>query len=245
MTAPTPATGTRLERLGAAPIYLIATFARADDDDVLERVTDAATALLSEAGAAAVQLRLKSADSEARRKLLVRARRALPAATLLLVNDDLDAVFAGRETLADGVHLGRQDAAALAPGQVGAGARLAAGLSAARARLGPDLLLGTSTRTLEELRVAVAAGADHAGFGAIGASSTKADTQRADLGELSRCLAEFPRLPLFPLGGLSAENLGRVAAAGARRAAVGAGILAARDPAQAARACVAALRGGS
>jgi len=246
MTAPAPALSSRRERLAAVPIYLVATFARADADGVLARAAAAASALMEAAGAAAVQLRLKDSGSQARRALLTRARRELPAGTLLLVNDDLEAVFdEAREALADGVHLGREDAAALAPRGVDATARTAAGLSAARARLGRDLLLGTSTRTLAELRTVLAAGADHVGFGAISTSTTKRDTRPADLVELVRCLQEFPRVPIFPLGGLGPENLGRVAAAGARRAAVGAGILAARDPAAAARACLRALTGAT
>jgi len=244
MTAPATVLSSRRERLAAVPIYLVATFAGPDTDAALGRVAAAAGALQAESGAVAVQLRLKDAGTDARRALLARARGVLPIDTLLLVNDDLDAVFApGGETLADGVHLGREDAAALSPRGVDATARTAAGLAAARARLGRGLLLGTSTRTLAELRTVLAAGADHVGFGAIAASVTKQDTRPAHLVELVRCLEEFPRVPIFPLGGLTPQNLGRVAAAGARRAAVGAGILAAPDPAAAARACLRALQG--
>jgi len=243
MTAPATV-ASRRERLAAVPIYLVASFQGPDADEVLGRAAAASAVLLAEAGAVAVQLRLKDVFTSARRALLERARRELPAGTLLLVNDELEAVFERTgEALADGVHLGREDAAALSPRGVDATARTAAGLSAARARLGRELLLGTSTRTLAELRTVLAAGADHAGFGAIGASATKRDTKPADLVELARCLAEFPDVPMFPLGGLGPENLHRVAAAGARRAAIGAGILAARDPAAAARACLRALRG--
>ncbi|HEX5011731.1 MAG TPA: thiamine phosphate synthase [Planctomycetota bacterium] len=243
MTAPAAVLSSRRERLAAAPIYLVATFPLPDIGETLGRVAAAAAALQADAGAVAVQLRLKEAATEARRALLARARSELPSGTLLLVNDDLEAVFGPTgELLADGVHLGREDAAALSPRGVDATARTAAGLATARARLGRELLLGTSTRTLAELRTVLAAGADHAGFGAIAASVTKQDTRPAHLVELVRCLEEFPRVPIFPLGGLTPENLGRVAAAGARRAAVGAGILGARDPAAAARACLRALR---
>ena len=46
-------------------------------------------------------------------------------------------------------------------------------MAAARAVVGPDLLVGRSTRTLEGARQALAEGADHVGFGPIFATATK------------------------------------------------------------------------
>ncbi|HTE06436.1 MAG TPA: thiamine phosphate synthase, partial [Planctomycetota bacterium] len=183
-------------------------------------------------GAGAVQVRVKTAHGTAlRRELLRRLRAALPPHALLLVNDDIEAVHDERGApLADGLHLGREDAAA------------AGGLARARERLGPAMLLGTSTRTLKEVRAARAAGADHAGFGAMAATTTKADTSPADPAELARALRALPDFPLFPIGGLGPATLALVRAAGGRRAAVGSAILQAQDPAAAARACLAALK---
>jgi thiamine-phosphate pyrophosphorylase len=182
-------------------------------------------------GAGAVQVRVKAAHGTAlRRELLRRLRAALGPGVLLLVNDDLDALVDERGApLADGVHLGREDAAAHG------------GLARVRQRLGPALLLGTSTRTLDEVLAARAAGADHAGFGALSGSSTKSDTTLADPAELARALAACPGFPIFPIGGLSPATLATVRSAGARRAAIGSAILDAKDPAAAARACLAAL----
>jgi len=182
-------------------------------------------------GVGAVQVRVKSASGTAlRRELLRRLRAALPPHTLLLVNDDPEAVYDERGApLADGLHLGREDA--LAHG----------GLTRVRRRLGPTLLLGTSTRTLEEIAAARAAGADHAGFGAMAGSTTKSDTQLADPAELSRALAAFKDFALFPIGGLGPATLELVRRAGCRRAAIGRAIMDAPDPAAAARACLKAL----
>jgi len=241
----------RRERLAATPLYLVASLPVDAGDALLARVAEAAHALQAAAGAVAVQLRVKDGGSEQRRELLRRARGRLPDAALLLVNDDLQAARAADgSVLADGVHLGREDAAALAEA-LAAGPEgdvrdprqaVAEGLRAARAVLGTDLLLGTSVRTQAELADALAAGADHVGFGAIAASTSKADTRPADVDELRRCLAAHPHVPVFPIGGLSPGNLPLVAAAGARRAAVGAAILQAPDPAAAALACLRALR---
>lgn len=244
----------RLARLLAVRLYLIASFDGSPQAGLLHAIGEAA-----EAGVGAVQVRLKTGDSAARRALLRSCRACVPARTLLIVNDDLDAVFdAGGTPLADGVHLGRADAARLAAGGVlgggpgtgpGTGPERGPerrpgpgpGLTAARARLGPDLLLGTSTRDRVELGAALAAGADHVGFGAVAASTTKSDTSPADPRELRVCMDTFPGVPIFPIGGLGPETLGLVTRVGCRRAAVGSAILQAPDPAAAAAALLAAL----
>lgn len=183
------------------------------------------------AGAGLVQLRLKGASVADRRTWLGRCREALPDAgrpgPLLIVNDDVEAVFACDGTpLADGVHLGREDA------------RAGGGLQAARERLGPQLLLGTSTATLAEVEAARRAGCDYVGFGAMATSPTKHDTQPADPEELRRCVAATDPFPIFPIGGLGPANLDRLVALGCRRAAVGSAILDADDPGDAVRQCL-------
>ncbi len=182
-------------------------------------------------GAGAVQVRVKSATGTAlRRELLRRLRAVLPPQTLLLVNDDPEAVHDERGAqLADGLHLGREDATAHG------------GLLRVRRRFGANVLLGTSTRTLKEVAAARDAGADHAGFGAMCASATKSDTQLADPAELTRALKRLGDFPLFPIGGLGPATLELVRRAGGRRAAIGSAILDAPDPAAAARACLKAL----
>jgi thiamine monophosphate synthase len=92
-----------------------------------------------------------------------------------------------------------------------------------------------------ELGAALAAGADHVGFGAVAASTTKSDTSPADPRELRVCMDTFPGVPIFPIGGLGPETLGLVTRVGCRRAAVGSAILQAPDPAAAAAALLAAL----
>ena len=146
----------RIHCLEATQSYLVVS-PRPDGEPAL---LAAGLAQAVEAGVRAVQLRLKDGTTSARRAWLAACRERLPAEVLLLVNDDLEAVFHedGRP-LADGVHLGREDAAALGgdDGAPASGRRTAAGLLAARRRLGPDLLLGTSTRTEAEVRSAIGA----------------------------------------------------------------------------------------
>jgi thiamine-phosphate pyrophosphorylase len=230
-------------RLAACPVYLVFSVAREGFARQLPAARTAAAELLAGAGAGALQLRVKDADSATRRTLLLRLRDALPAGVLLLVNDDLSAV---RSTdgvaLADGLHLGREDAAALAPPGTPVTEATTAGLRRARESLGPELLLGASTRTLDEVAQAFAAGCDHVGFGALAPSTTRPGATPADPRELRRAQAAFPSLPIFPIGGLGPGTLALATAAGVRRAAIGAAILQAPDPAAAVRACLAALR---
>lgn len=133
---------------------------------------------------------------------------------VFIVNDDVElAASVG----ADGVHLGRDDAA----------------LSAARRRLGAGALIGASCYdSLERARRAVAAGASYVAFGAVFPSGTKPDATRAGL----RLFAEARGLgaPLVAIGGIDAGNAGQVLAAGADAIAVISGVFGAADPAGAA-----------
>lgn len=152
-------------------------------------------------GARVVQVRVKDAPAGevldvARRVVALAAGRAL-----VLVNDRVDlALLAG----ADGVHVGDEDLP----------------VPEARRLLGPDLLLGRTCRTLEEARAAIAAGADHVGFGPVFASRTKplAVPPRgiAALREVCAALGA----PVVAISGIDASNVAEVARAGAACAAV-------------------------
>jgi thiamine-phosphate pyrophosphorylase len=152
-------------------------------------------------GAAAVQLRMKDAPAG---EVLEVARRIVAAAAgraLVLVNDRPDlALLAG----ADGVHLGDED---LPPAE-------------ARRLLGPDLLVGRTSRTLDDARAALAAGADHVGFGPVFPSATKplAIAPRG-LPALAAACAALPA-PVVAISGITLANVADVAAAGAACAAV-------------------------
>lgn len=254
MTA-SPSSGDRLRaRLAESPLYVIVTF-----DGPVGPTWDA---LLGAArgGARLFQIRAKHADTSALRYLLIKARQLLADVLgpppLLIVNDDLAAArdVNGR-LLADGVHVGREDAARLVAGARAATApdartpapspddllrQQAVGLAEARQFLGAELLLGTSARTLAEVRAAEAAGCDYAGFGAIAPSFTKRDTRPADLRELARCVRESS-LPLYAIGGIDTHIVTSVVRHGCTRVAVGGAILGARDAERTTRALLETL----
>lgn len=135
---------------------------------------------------------------------------------LLIVNDDLDLALYCE---ADGVHLGEDDGE----------------LAAARARLGPRMLLGASCyQSLELAEKAARAGADYVAFGSFFASPTKPLARRAGL-ELIPAARAVTGLPVCAIGGITLDNAAPLAAAGADLLAVITALYEAPDPAAAAR----------
>lgn len=184
-----------------------------------ERLTRA----LIDARAPMLQLRDKRLDD---RELVARARRmrelTQETSTLLIVNDRADvARLAG----ADGVHLGQEDLS----------------VRDARAIVGPEMLIGVSTHSIEQARQAVLEGASYIGVGPTFAGATKQFAAYPGPRLLAEVAAEI-RLPAFAIGGVTLGNLPQVTAAGFKRIAVSGAVTNAPDPASACRELLAALR---
>lgn len=163
-------------------------------------------------GAPVLQLRLK-ATPDRQALELVRSTVALAhqAGALVLVDDRVDLALAGG---ADGVHVGDDD---LPP-------------DVARRLLGPDALVGVTTRSLADIERAKALGADHVGLGPIFATATK-HVAHAALGlEGFAAIARQSPLPVVGIAGIGLDTIGAVARAGATCAAVAGALLLAEDP---------------
>ena len=181
----------------------------------------------------AVQVRIKDpelgnaparATCDWARRVLALVERAR-SGVLVLVNDRVDVAAALRAEGVDGVHLGADDAP---PGL-------------ARALLGPELLIGLSTHRAADVARAEELPLDYLGFGPVHATATKGYAR--GLGsEAAWIAARAASRPLFPIGGIDAFNAAELAGVG--RAAVGSAILAAADPARAAREIAAQLAAG-
>jgi thiamine-phosphate pyrophosphorylase len=174
------------------------------------------------AGLPALQLREKDLPAGELVRLAsdLRARTGRHGARLL-VNDRVDVALA---VGADGVHL---PATGLPP-------------AAARRLIGPARLIGVSTHAATEVEAAAAGGADFAVFGPVYETPSK----RTD-GEpqgLDRLAAACRRsvLPVLAIGGVTAERVGEVRAAGAAGVAVIRALLGADDPARATKDLLAA-----
>ncbi|MBA4027866.1 MAG: thiamine phosphate synthase [Planctomyces sp.] len=181
-----------------------------------------------EGGADCIQLREKALpDAELLRRALalVELARAAPAQrrASVVINDRPDIALASG---ADGVHLGQDDLP----------------LPSARALAGDRLSIGVSTHTPDELRRAVADGADVVGIGAMFASTTK--DRPASGPQLLRWWlgqSQAQRVPHLAIGGVTPANAPELARLGCRGVAVSAVVCAAADPAGVCRALLGAL----
>jgi thiamine-phosphate pyrophosphorylase len=176
-----------------------------------------------DAGATAIELRDKEATAE---ELLRHAESLLPVAragdALLIVNDRMDVALAAG---ADGVHLGPDDLPVVAARQI-----------APR-----GFLLGYSTDDPDEARAAAGAGADYLGVGAVYGTCSKPGLEDEAIGsERVHAVLEAAGLPGVGIGGITAENAGAVARAGAGVAVLGA-VMGADEPGRAVRAILMAL----
>jgi thiamine-phosphate pyrophosphorylase len=201
-------------------LYVILDPAASGGRDV-EAVADAVLA----AGALWLQLRDKTATT---RELIARARRLAgrirAAGGVFIVNDRLDVALAAG---ADGVHLGQDDLPA-AEGR----------------RLAPTHVLGVSAHSLDQARRAQTDGADYVALGSIFATGSKPGFELVGL-EALRLVRPHVAVPLVAIGGITAERVAEVRAAGADAVAVISAIGMARDPGAATRAFLTALRGDS
>jgi thiamine-phosphate pyrophosphorylase len=191
---------------------------------VLVRSPEEARAAIA-GGARVVQVRIKAAPAgevldASRRVVAIAAGRAL-----VLVNDRADlALLSG----ADGVHLGDEDLP----------------VAEARRLLGPELLVGRTTRTLDEARAAIRDGADHVGYGPIFPSRTKPLALAPRGLEGLREVAGALGAPVVAISGIELSNVGDVARAGAACAAVVDAVFGAGDPAANAARLAAAFEAG-
>ena len=202
-----------LEPARLAGVYLLT-----PDSDI--RGFDAMLAVVKQAldaGVRVVQYRDKSSDAAQRLDRASRVAELTRAAgALLIVNDSIDAAISSG---ADGVHLGRDD------GDV----------ADARDRL-PHHLIGVSCyNQFDRARAAIAAGADAVAFGSMFESGTKPAAVRAPLTLLSDARAAWPQRRIIAIGGINAESIATVAAAGAHAAAVLGAVFGTDRPAQAVR----------
>lgn len=161
-------------------------------------------------GATFVQLREKGVAPAA---LLADAKEigalCRAAGVPFVVNDSVETALAAG---ADGVHVGQKDMAA----------------ARARALLGPDKILGVTAHSVAEALQAQADGADYLGVGAAFATHTKADTVPITP-EIIRAITAAVHIPVVAIGGVNADNMGRLAGCGLAGVAVVSALFAAPD----------------
>lgn len=220
----------RISALAAARLYLC-TDARREHGD-LAQFADAALA----GGVDIIQLRDKGSAGEQRFGPL-EAREELGAldiladaarrhGALLAVNDRADIA---RAAGADVLHLGQGDLP----------------LQTARDIVGPDTLIGLSTHTDSELEAAADGAADYFCVGPCWPTPTKPGRAAPGLELVGTAARLGTATPWFAIGGIDAQRLPDVLAAGARRIVVVRAITAAEDPRAAAQRLKSALTAAS
>ena len=127
----------------------------------------------------------------------------------LIINDRVDVALA---VGAAGVHVGQDDLPC----------------AVVRALTDADFVIGVSAHNPEEARLAIAAGADYLGCGAVFGTATKPGVAKLGLANL-RAIRRVATKPMVGIGGVTSDNYGEVLSTGADGAAVISGILGADD----------------
>jgi thiamine-phosphate pyrophosphorylase len=173
-------------------------------DTQLSRLSHAAQVMqLTEGGARLIQLRDKHLSP---RELLPKFEAALSAASVsearIIINDRVDIALA---LGAAGVHLGQDD---LPP-------------VAARKLLGPEAIIGFSTHSLKQAKLAVQLPVSYIAIGPIFPTSSKTDSENVvGLEGLRQVRDVVGDMPLVAIGGITLENAATVIDAGADAVAV-------------------------
>jgi thiamine-phosphate pyrophosphorylase len=163
-----------------------------------------------------VQLRDKLADDDELLRAAARFRSICDEhGALFWLNDRPDLVAEAR---ADGVHVGQDDEP----------------VAEVRERVGPDVLIGLSTHSPAQFDAALRSEADQLSVGPVWETPTKAGRPAAGLDYVRHAAVAGGNAPWFAIGGIDADNVRDVVAAGARRIVVVRAIRDAADPQRAA-----------
>ena len=108
-------------------------------------------------------------------------------------------------------------------------------LAAVRSVVGPGVLVGRSTHSLEQAQQARQEGADYIGFGPLFPTGTKPGRPSIGLDDIAAAQAAAGDMPLFCIGGINATTLPAVLQAGARRVVIVSWLLQQADIARAAQ----------
>jgi thiamine-phosphate pyrophosphorylase len=158
-----------------------------------------------------VQYRDKNTDNRTRYETATKLKFLCQQyGAVFIINDHIDLALA---VDADGVHLGQQDYP----------------IEVARRLLGPEKIIGRSTTNPTELQRAIDEQADYIGVGPVYETPTKAGKAAAGHAYVAYAKTHAP-MPWYAIGGVDANNLPDVIAAGASRASVVRAIMQADDP---------------
>ncbi len=170
--------------------------------------------VLDEAGQAGVKLvQYRNKTGSMRNAYTIASTLRLQArksGMMFVVNDRCDLAMAVE---ADGVHLGQDDMP----------------LALARNLLGHGMVIGVSTHNAEQVTQATLDGADYLGFGPIFPTGTKLNHDPVVGIAGMKDIRGLTSLPVFAIGGITADVVPDLCAVGANGVAVASGILNSED----------------
>lgn len=184
-----------------------------------EQITTRTHALI-DGGVRIIQLRAKGKEQALVKKWAIEMQHICHERNAIFVLNDYPQMAA--EIKADAVHVG-QDGGSLAD---------------VRKIVGPGVLVGRSTHSLEQVKQAKREGADYIGFGPLFPTGTKPGRQAIGLQDIAEAQKEADGMPVFCIGGINGTTLPLVLQAGARRVVIVSWLLQQKDIAAAASAVI-------
>ena len=164
-------------------LYAVTDRAWVGKQTLLEQLEDAL-----KGGATIVQLREKKLDEDSFIEEAVQARDLCHKYNVpLIINDNVDVAI---KSGADGVHVGIEDAP----------------VAEIRKRVSADFIIGATCKTVEQAKIAEAAGADYMGVGAVFPSPTKTNAVRITNEQLCEIVSSVS-IPAVAIGGISCDNV--------------------------------------
>ena len=202
------------------PLHALRLYLVTDQASACGRTLTDVVAAAVQGGVSCVQLREKQLNTRdfVAQAMVMKALLA-PLNIPLVINDRIDVALACG---AQGVHLGQSDMP----------------VAQARRLLPPEVFIGWSVETMEDVARSASLAVDYLGVSPIHATPTKADTQAPWGLEGLRMVRSATTLPLVAIGGIHAGNAREMLAAGADGLALVSALCAAVDP----RAAAASLK---
>jgi len=163
-------------------LYAVTDQAWVGKQTLLEQIEDAL-----KGGATIIQLREKKLDEDSFVEEAIQVRELCHKYNVpLIINDNVEVAL---KSGADGVHVGIEDAP----------------VAEIRKRVSADFIIGATCKTVEQAKIAEAAGADYMGVGAVFPSSTKTNAVRITNAQLREIVSSVS-IPAVAIGGINYDN---------------------------------------
>ena len=186
-------------------LYAVTDQAWVGNQTLLEQIEDAL-----KGGATIVQLREKKMDENSFVEEAIQVRDLCHKYNVpLIINDNVDVAI---KSGADGVHVGIEDAP----------------VAEIRKHVSADFIIGATCKTVEQAKIAEAAGADYMGVGAVFPSPTKTNAVRITNEQLREIIASVS-IPAVAIGGISYDNVCEIKGSSVSGVAVVSAIFGAED----------------